>query len=481
MSDGSLRTQVLSGLRWTAGARLVSQLFTWAMTLLVIRLLAPADYGLLAMANVFVAFLMLMSEIGLGLSIVQADKVDRQQLRQVFGLVISANALLFVLLVATAPLIASFFDEPRLAKVIWALALQFPLVALISLPRSLLERAMNFRTASVLEAASAVVSGVVVLVLAYTGHGVWSLVWGSLAGTALRAAGFMWLSPMHVSPSFSLAGMRHFVSFGGQVTLARMLWFFYSQMDTFLVGKLLGKEPLGVYSVSMHLAGLPVQRISSVLNQVAMPAFSRLQGDPDAAGAHFMTAARLMALLSFPISFAMSALAPELVAILMGDQWHSAVMPLQLLCLLMPLRMLSSMVPAAVQGMGHPKISVLNQLSACIVMPIAFVIGSHWGLFGVSMAWLIAFPLVLLGNLIRALPVLNLRVWQLASSQLPATVCATALWVASTALHPLIEQWPAFVRLCLLGAAGVAVYLLGTLLINRAGAVEAWQMLRKRK
>lgn len=480
MSEGSLRTQVLSGLRWTAGARLVSQLFTWAMTLLVIRLLAPADYGLLAMANVFVAFLMLMSEIGLGLSIVQADKVSPQQLRQVFGLILSTNGALFILLLLSAPAIAGFFDEPRLAAVIRALALQFPLVAMISLPRSLLERAMNFRTASVLEALSAVISGVVVLVLAYLGHGVWALVWGSLAGTALRAIGFLWLSPQHVWPSFSLTGMRHFISFGGQVTLARLLWFFYSQMDTFLIGKLLGKAPLGVYSVSMHLAGLPVQRISSVLNQVAMPAFSRLQGDANAAGAHFMTAARTMALLSFPISFSMSALAPELVAILMGDQWSEAVMPLRLLCLLMPLRMLSSMVPAAVQGMGHPKISVLNQVSACIVMPIAFVIGSHWGLLGVSLAWLIAFPLVLLGNLRRALPVLNLGVWQLVRSHIPALLAATALWAASTALRLPIADWPALVRLLLLGSAGVLTYAGLSWLINREGVLEAWRMLRKR-
>lgn len=473
-----LRSSVLSGLRWTAGARIVSQVFTWAMTIFVIRLLAPGDYGLLAMANIFVAFLMLMSEIGLGLSIVQADKVDTPQLRQIFGLIILSNLFLCLLLLIAAPFLAAFFHEPRLSTVIQMLAVQFPMVAISAIPKALLERKMDFRSSSVLEAFCAVSNGVAVLILALYGYGVWALVWGNLVGMTIRAVGFQVMAPFREWPSFSLTGMRQFVFFGGHVTLARMLWFFYSQVDAFIVGKLLGKEPLGVYSVSMHLAGLPVQRVSSVLNQVAMPAFSRVQNDLAAASAHFLKASRVMAFLVFPVSWGMSSIAPDLVALVLGANWHDAVMPLLLLCLIMPLRMLSSMIPAAVQGLGRPEVSVMNQVSACIVMPIAFVVGAHWGLMGISIAWVIGFPVVLSGNLLRALPVIGLTGRQLIRSQIGPAASGAGMWLAVAGSHAVLTGFPLLPRLIILILVGAASYVALSWLVNRAGMREAWHMLR---
>lgn len=473
-----LRSSVLSGLRWTAGARIVSQVFTWAMTIFVIRLLAPGDYGLLAMANIFVAFLMLMSEIGLGLSIVQAEKVSEHQLKQMFGLIIISNLCLCLLLLIAAPFLAVFFNEPRLSAVIRALAVQFPLVAITAIPKALLERKMDFRPASLLEAFSAISNGLAVLLLAFYGYGVWALVWGNLVGMTLRAIGFQIMSPFRAWPSFSLSGMRQFVFFGGHVTLARMLWFFYSQIDVFIVGKLLGKELLGLYSVSMHLAGLPVQRVSSVLNQVAMPAFSRVQNDLSAASAHFLKAARVMAFIVFPVSWGMSSVAPDLVALVLGQNWAGAVMPLLLLCLIMPLRMLSSMIPAAVQGLGKPEVSVMNQVSACIVMPIAFVLGANWGVLGISIAWVVAFPLVLAGNLQRAMPVIGLNAQQLFRSQIGPAASAAGMWMAVELFHSILASAPIFPRLCILILIGVATYIALSRLLNREGMQEAWSMLR---
>lgn len=475
-----LRSSVLSGLRWTAGARIVSQVFTWAMTIFVIRLLAPGDYGLLAMANIFVAFLMLMSEIGLGLSIVQANTVDTHQLKQIFGLIILSNLFLCLLLLITAPFLATFFNEPRLSAVIQALAVQFPLVAITAIPKALLERKMDFRPASLLEAFSAISNGVAVLLLAYFGYGVWALVWGNLVGMTLRAIGFQVMSPFRAWPSFSLTGMRQFVLFGGHVTLARMLWFFYSQVDAFIVGKLLGKELLGLYSVSMHLAGLPVQRVSSVLNQVAMPAFSRVQNDLAAASAHFLKAARVMAFIVFPISWGMSSVAPDLVALVLGQSWAGAVMPLLLLCLIMPLRMLSSMIPAAVQGLGRPDVSVMNQISACIVMPIAFVLGANWGVLGISLAWVIGFPLVLAGNLLRAMPIIGLTTRRLIGSQIGSAISAAGMWAAVELTHIALAKLPLFPRFFILILVGAMTYFGLSWLVNRSGMREAWNMLRTR-
>src|SRR5438309_7311792 len=141
----SLRREVLSGLFWAGGMRLLGQVLTWAVTIVVIRLLSPNDYGLLAMATVFVSFLILMAEAGLGAALVQAPEVDDFMLRGIFGAVILVDCVLFLLLVAAAPAIAQFFAEDRLVSIIRVLALQFLLGIFAVIPSAQVTRRLDFK------------------------------------------------------------------------------------------------------------------------------------------------------------------------------------------------------------------------------------------------------------------------------------------------------------------------------------------------
>src|ERR1700674_3112115 len=136
----SLRSKVLTGLFWTGGARLLSQILTWAITVVVIRLLSPGDYGLLAMATLFVGFLTLLAEGGLGLAVIQARELGDAELRRIFGAVILIDLTLFVLQFAAAPVIAMFFREDRLVPIVRVLALQFLLMIFTVIPGALLSR-----------------------------------------------------------------------------------------------------------------------------------------------------------------------------------------------------------------------------------------------------------------------------------------------------------------------------------------------------
>ena len=147
----SLRSQALSGFRWTVSVRLLSQLVTWVITLAVIRLLAPADYGLLAMATVFVAFLTMFSELGLGAAIVQKAEVDEKLLKRAFGLILIVHFSLAALLALAAPLIAAFYTEPRVIPILRVLSLQFLLAAFAVIPDAQLQRRMEFRNRSLLD------------------------------------------------------------------------------------------------------------------------------------------------------------------------------------------------------------------------------------------------------------------------------------------------------------------------------------------
>jgi O-antigen/teichoic acid export membrane protein len=476
----TLRSQVLSGLFWVGGTRLLSQVLTWSVTIVVIRLLTPSDYGLLAMATVFMAFLSLIAEAGLGPALIQAPQVDEHTLRRIFGAVIVIDASLFAAQFAAAPAIAHFFAEDRLVPIVRVLSVQFLLMIFVVIPTALLSRRLAFRGQSVISLASALAASVTSLVMALHGYGVWALVASSLVAALCNAVALNVVAPYLKWPSFSLDGMRRLFVLGGQLTAARVLYFIYSQADVFIAGKVLGKDLLGFYSVSLHLASLPVQRISAVVNQIAFPAFAEARQSPRTVPLHMLKGVRMLSLLSFPVLWGISSVAPELVAVLLGPKWQTAVAPLRLLPLIMPITILGPFLNTAFQGIGQAGVVLRNALTACLVMPVLFWVGTHWGLVGLSSAWLVGFPLVYVINLRRMLPLVGLRLTDvLAATALPATAALAMYGCVTAARAALPSGLPTPAVLALLVASGVIGYAIATFAANRKGLREALGLFRR--
>jgi teichuronic acid exporter len=475
----SLKAKVIEGFGWLAGANFIGQALTWVMTIVIMRLLSPADYGLLAMASIFVALLAMLAAAGLGPAIVQSIAIDEHKLKQLFGLITLLNAFLTLTLCVLAPAIAGFFDEPRLTDVVRILSLQFVISGFSVIPEALLARALKFKARAFIDLTSNVTGGVVTLSLAYAGYGVWSLVGGSTVTALGKSIGLNIVSPYLRWPSFSVSGLAPLLAYGGNVTASRVLWFFYSQADMFIAGKLLGKEILGLYSVAMHLASLPVQKLSSMLNQVAFPAFAQIQRDPDLVARHVLKAVRILGFFAFPVLWGISSVAPVLVHLVLGPKWELAILPLQILPLVMPFRMISNFLPAAVDAVGRPDVSVKNLITASVIMPLSFIVGGQYGITGLSLAWVIAFPIVFLANLHRSLPALSLRMTPFLSTiAWPATagaamygaVAATG-WALPASVHDTL-------RLAVMIGSGVITYGGLALLTNRAGSLEILQLVR---
>jgi O-antigen/teichoic acid export membrane protein len=475
----TIRTQVISGLRWTVGARLTAQLITWAITLLVIRILSPSDYGLLAMAMVFVAFLSMFSEFGLGSAIIQKTEVDEDTLKRTLAVIIAIHASLAALLALSAPLIAAFFTEGRLVPIVRVLSLQFVIAAFAVIPDALLQRRMAFRGRSLVDLSAAVVGAITTLCLALAGEGVWALIASSLLTQAWKTIGINLLAPFVRWPHFSLKGMRSLVRFGGHVTAAQGLWMFFTQVDALICGKFLGKDALGFYSVALHLASLPNQRIAGIINQIAFPAFSRIQHDVGKVGANLLLGVRLLSFFSFPVLWGISSIAPEIVEVILGPKWGPSALPLQLMGLVMPLRIINNFVPNATQGIGRSDILLKNAIFAAFIMPAAFLTGVHWGLLGLSIAWLVAVPIAFLQNMLRSLPVIGLNLHMLAKAMMPSTIACAAMYLAVIATRlTLTIELGGTLRLVLLVLAGAVTYLATSFWWNRAGIRETLHVIR---
>ena len=461
----SIERQTAVALKWTGIAKLGGQVVTWAITLVVLRLLEPADYGLMALVSVVISVLMNVSEMGLGSSVVQAQQFGGDEVARVNGLVIALNVAACLLLLAGAPLIAHAFHEERLIALVRVASLQFLLSALATLPQSLVYRAMRFKWLAFVDLTSVVCAGFTTLVLAWNGAGVWALVIGSLVQSGVRTA--LLLRDGFVRPHFERAGMRRHLQFGGTVTLSRLIWQLVYQCDVLIAGRYLPHASIGLYSVSLHVATLPMQKIMGVVNQVALPAVSRLQTDLPRLRVRLLEASRLLTFASVGLLWGLSSVAPEFVRIVMGSQWHDAIYPLRVICLVVPLRMLNAIFSTSTIGLGRAGVDLRNSVVNIVVLPLAFFIGVHWGVNGLATSWTIAIPAVFVIVFPRISQALGITLREIADSVWAPVVSGAAMWVAIIGVRTLTLELHDAARLALLVATGALVYLAVALTIDR--------------
>jgi len=404
----SFKDKVLKGFLWLGTGTLLAQLITWLSTIFVIRLLLPADYGLMAMAFTFIALLTVISELGISASIIQAEEINDREIRQIFGLTILMSVMSLVICYLGAPFLGKFYHETNLVKLIRVMSITFLLTALYIIPQSLLIREMNFKAKAKIDILAQVGSSILTLILALVGMGVWSLVFGFMTLHSIKAAGFNLVGPSWVQPIFHFKGAERYIKFGLTVTGDRLLYYMFTQSDKIVVGKLLGDNLLGIYTVALTLASIPAEKVLPIITQVSFTSYSRIQDDIERINRNILRAIRIISFVGFPIFFGMAGVAKDGIPLILGPKWTSIVLPFQLLCIILPLKALSPILPPAVFAIGKPKVNLANMAITSIAMSAAFLIGVKAGLLGVCSAWIVAYPGVFLFTSSRCLKALDL-------------------------------------------------------------------------
>lgn len=391
-----LREQALSGARWTIAARIGLQLVTWPITIAVMRLLDPGDYGVFAIAILVHGFVAIFTELGLGVALVQAATVSPAQTRMAASIVFVLNLAVMGLIAALAPWVAEQYGSPELRPVMWLLSLELLIVALSTVPMALLERELRYRAIAKAQIAGGVAGSLATLVAALADAGVWSLVAGALVSAAVRAVGCLWSYGGFVVPGpVRLRDLCPMVGVSGHTMAWRVLWFWSSQGDSLLLGLHLPTRALGFYNVASQLAMLPATKAMEAVNKVAFPLLCRSRGDAAQTGAIVDRLRALLALYGFGVCWAFAAVAPEFVGFVLGDKWRGAVLPLVLLSLVAPLRMLAAFQNTVVTALDVPSVATREQLMAALVVPTAVAVGGlHGGVGWAAAAWAVCFPAI---------------------------------------------------------------------------------------
>ena len=390
-SKGGLIQKTIQAMVWAfsgAGAHTALKVATIAV---LARLLTPEDFGTVAAAALVIVFGEIFSQMGLGPCLVQLEEVKEEWLRTALTLSLGLGVLFGLIVYLAAPLIAAFYRTPETVQVCQVLSLCFPLRGASVVAESLIKRALDFRKIVTADIASyGIAYGLGGVVMALWGFGLWSIVLGIVLQNALRMAILVSFQRHPRRFGLSPVAVRGLLKAGSGFTLSNLFNVFALYGDNLVVGRWLGPAMLGIYSRSYNLMAVSVTLFGNVLSSVLFPAMSSLQGDGERLRLAYLRSVSFVSTVMLPCSVVAFVMAPEIILTLLGPGWEEAVLPFRILCLGMYFRVGYKISATVLESMGHVFIHARKEGVYAFLVVAGSLLGQHWGIFGVSVAVLLA-------------------------------------------------------------------------------------------
>jgi O-antigen/teichoic acid export membrane protein len=310
-------------------ARLCAQAANFALRIgslmILARLLGPKDFGLVGMVTAFTGILNLFRDFGLSSAAVQRTTVTEEQVSTLFWINVSLGVLLGFVTVGAAPIIASFYHEPRLLWVTIVLAAGFIFNAAGIQHSVLLQRQMRFTALAVIGVASLIIGTAIGVGGAWAGYGYWALVAMTVSLPLTNTVG-LWLATRWI-PGLPRrrTGLRSMMRFGGTLTLSGLVVYIANNFEKVLLGRFWGADVIGLYGRAYQLINIPIDNLNSAAGEVGFSALSRLQDDPTRLKSYFLKGYSLILALTIPITFTCALFADDVIFVLLGPKWQTAV------------------------------------------------------------------------------------------------------------------------------------------------------------
>jgi O-antigen/teichoic acid export membrane protein len=379
-----------------------------------------------------------------------------------------------------APAVGAYFDSKVVVEILRVNAFCFLFMAFEVVPSALLMRDMKFKQLSIFSAIANSVAAVVTLGMAYLGYGFWSLVFGEISFLAVKTALLLIVNPIRFWPLFHGPDVATAMRFGGHLSVHGMIVYVFLHMDIAIAGRVLPPEEVGLYSVALQLALMPLKKLMPMLKAVAFPAFSRIQDSAEDISRYVLKAQKLSLLLTIPVFWGLSSVIPSIIPLVLGDKWLGAVPPSQLVLLVMPLRFCAELFNPALKSQRRVAEMIGNSLIATGVMLFAIAVGVRFGATGMALSWLLGYPIAFALIIRRNSRFLQFPALQLTGMAVPPVTCGflMLLFVYGIAQLSFLSN-PLLLGLQLVG--GASTYCASLYLIDKNSILELQALFWPRK
>ena len=390
----SLEVKIFKGVSWLAVFNLISQIFSWVITIVIARILVPEDYGLMAMSTIITSYALSLSELGLGNAIIQRPSVTKKELSSVFWFMMGITVVLGISCFPVSYLTAHIMHEPRVIPITQTVAIIFLINGFQIIPSSLLRKEMNFKAVGSIDLISTIISSIVMLIIANCGGAVWTLLFGfivrSFVRTILLFKNVKWFPTMY----FSFAEAKPFLTFGLPLAGSRTLAYVQERSGSFFAGRAWNSGLLGFYNFAQDLSRVPTDKIVSLINTVSFSAFSQLQNDQVAFNKLYLNISKVTAAIVLPLFIVGFIMSEDIIRMILNPKWFPMIMLFKLLCLSQIFTSLNAINNFAHSAQGRPKWSLYYSTAGCILMPISFYFAVPYGLNAIAVPWLSTYILL---------------------------------------------------------------------------------------
>jgi len=384
-----LERRAVKGVLWTIIQSFGGRALSLAVFVVLARLLTPADFGLVAMAAVFIALLEVLVQQGFAAAITQREELEPEHESAAFWTNIVLSLIVCAGLWASASWIATLYDAPELAPVVRWLSAVLPIRAVVAVPVGLLQRRLEFQILAIQSILGALVGGVAGVAAALAGWGVYALVVQQVLGGVVEALTVWGAAAWWPRLSLSIRHLREIWRFSGHLVGASVLDFLSRRSDDFLIGLYLGDVILGYYAIAYRVLVVLTQVLAKTGPVVAFSAFSRLQGQPERVRDALYRSTQAASVIAMPAFIGVSVVAPTAIALIFGEQFVQSGAVLRILSLIGVVHAVSYYNFAVYVGIGRPEIRLKLLAIHTAVNVLAFFVVVRWGIIAVAAAYVL--------------------------------------------------------------------------------------------
>jgi PST family polysaccharide transporter len=474
-----LAKKTVEGTIWASLTFGLGKMLLFASSIILARLLTPADFGLAGLALVVIDFLGIIKDIGVSHALIYKNEQPDRVASTAFWISGLAGFSLFSVAVLVSPAAALFFDEPRVEPLVQLLAVSFLITSIGSTHDALLQKELNFKKKLFPDLSQALFRGGFSILLAWLGWGVWSLIWGQVVGALAFTIAAWLILPWRPSLTFNLKTTKMLTGYGYQIIITDLLGTIGSRTDFLFIGKLMGEVALGFYNVAFKIPDLAIMSIMAVTSRVIFPAYAKLQHDPPAMRRAFLVTLQFIALIAFPLGTGLYMVAPDLVVVLYTDKWAPAIPALQVLTLFATIRIIGWAGTGSIyKAIGRPDIITKTSLLRTILLvPASWWAISQYGIVGAALAQLSVTALTSMVNLFIAHRMLQIKLSTILAEMRLAFFASVVMLICVEIFLYLASPLPGLARLVTASTLGALVYVLTIWMLSRETVLLARKLI----
>ena len=478
----SLKKQALSGVFWTSLQLLGTQGLSLGVSLILARLLLPAEFGLIAMLGIFIGIGSTLIGGGLTQSLIRSENLDEEDYATVFYFNLVGSVVIYVITFIAAPYIAAFYKQELLTNVVRLYTTTFIINAFSAIQITRLTKNLDFKTQTKVAVPSLIIGSTVGIVMAYKGFGVWSLVWSGIV-QAIASTMQLWIwaewFPQRV---FNIQKFKYHFNYGVKLMFSGVLDALFTNAYIIIIGKFFAPAQVGFYSRADTLSILPVGIVNAVITKVTFPLFSSIQNDDERLKMVYKKIMQMVVFLVAPLLVLMAALAEPLFRFLFTEKWMPAVPYFQILCftgIMYPIHGYNLQI-LIVKGRSDLflKLEILKKVMIALVIVISFQYGIYGLLYGGLLLSVVGFFV----NTHFSGKYLSYTSWQQTKDLLPMIVLSIAVGglVYFMDYFLKINSITDFFRLSIGGCTGVLLYFSITYLFKISALSELIAIIKRK-